>query len=82
MLQAAYGRTVPPRALNYLRRGCEVLQGASDEELLNAAYPFFPSPCAKVHAVSDVPVVAKGLMLFALAGLNDMNDVERAGRGC
>jgi hypothetical protein len=76
MLQAAYGKKVPPQAIGYIRRGCEILAGVSDEELYNATHPFFPNPHAKVTSGNDFTPVTKGLMVFSLTGLDDMEDME------
>jgi surface antigen len=76
-LQAAYGRAVHPQAMRYINRGCELLAKVSDKELEQAAYPFHPNPHAKTTSGNDFSDLTKGLMMFALTGLNDMENIAQ-----
>jgi hypothetical protein len=76
-LQAAYGKAVTPQAMRYVVRGCELLAKVSDKELEEAAYPFHPNPHAKTTSGNDFSDLTKGLMMFALTGLNDMENIAQ-----
>lgn len=75
-LQAAYGKMVTPQALRYVTRGCELLGSVLAAELEHLAYPFSPNPYIRLTTGDNYSDLAKALMMFALSGLNDIEDVE------
>jgi len=76
MIQTAHGKPFHPNIIDSIKRGCKWFAKLSNEELRNAAYPFFPTPHVESHSVHDIPTIAKGLMELSLTGCNDMREVE------